>query len=488
MFKTSRHLRTLLFGAVIALMVGLLGPINSAVAATVSFTASISGTPAVGETLTADTSGGGGVTYAYKWQTTDPATDIPSATSKTFVPTSDLVGKNIQVVVTGTANNKDPLTVTTTPVGPVLNGFGGSPVVTISDTTPQVGQAVTASLAGEDPAATGKTYEWFLGANAIAGATTDTYTPVATDVGKTLTAKVTATKDGYLTKTFSSAATTAVAKGDFNPVPTVTITGTPKVDEVLTAHASGENPTGSGYTYQWYADNVTLGGGAKNVTYTPGASQVGKKISVTATVTKTGYNDGVGTSAQTAAVVLATFSAPPTGTFDITNPKVGQLVTVTPAGGTPTPGAYAFDWYRTDILGVRRLIPGVTTASYTPTLTDLNKKLSVEITATKPGYVSLSAFTAATARVNYIALNKTSVARGSTLTVTGRQLRASQSYKIFIEGRAVYAGTATSGGTASRTVTVPKTTLVGPTQRVWVSGYNKSGVRDFQVLTTVEVL
>jgi hypothetical protein len=487
MLKTSRNVRTLLFGAVLALMVGLLGPTNSAVAANpVTLNAAITGTPAVGETLTAVASSvnPGNAALTYKWETTDSTDSL--GTSSTFVPTSAQVGKQIKVTITGTAANRDPGSATSAPTAAVQNGFSGTPVVTISDTTPVVGTAVTASLAGEDPAATSKTYQWFLGANAIPNATTDSYTPVATDVGKTLTAKVTASKDGYLSKTFSSAATAAVAKGDFNPVPTVAISGTPKVDEVLTATVTDGNPVGT-YTYQWYADNVAIGG-AKSATFTPtGDSQVGKVITVKVTATKAGYNDFVATSPATLPVALATFTAPPTGTFDITNPKVGQLVTVTASGGTPTPGAYGYDWYRTDIMGVRRLIPGVTTATYTPTLTDLNKKLSVEITATRPGYVPLSAFTGTTARVNYIALNKTSVARGSTLTVTARQLRASQSYRIFIEGVSVYKGTATSGGTASRTVTVPKTIPIG-TARVWVSGYNKSGVRDFQVMTTVEVL
>ena len=300
MFKTSRHLRTLLFGAVIALVVGLLGPTNLAVAAPnpVTFTASITGTPAVGETLTAvagSLSPNNGVTLTYKWETTDSTDSL--GTASTFVPTSAQLGKQIKVTINGTAANRDPGTATSAPTAAVINGFSGTPVVTISDTTPQVGQAVTASLAGEDPAATGKAYEWFLGANAIAGATTDTYTPVATDVGKTLTAKVTASKDGYFTKTFSSAATSVVAKGDFNPVPTVAITGTPKVDEVLTATVTDGVPTGATYAYQWYADDVSLGGGAKGVTYTPtGAGQVGKLITVKVTATKTVYTDYVATS------------------------------------------------------------------------------------------------------------------------------------------------------------------------------------------------
>jgi hypothetical protein len=316
----------LLFGAVVALIVGLLGPTSSAVAANpVTLSASITGTAAVGETLTAVASSvnPGNANLTYKWQTLDPVTDIAGATSSTYVLTPAELGKQVQVVITGTANNRDPGVSTSAPTSAVINGFSGTPVVTISDTTPVVDSPVTASLSGEDPPATTVNYQWFLGANAINGATNASYTPVATDVGKTLTAKATAMKDGYLTKTFSSAATSNVAKADFTSPPIVTIAGTPMVDEVLTASASGEVPAGTGsYTYKWYADGSSIGG-ANAQTFTPGANQVGKKITVEATATKAGYNSITGTSAETAPVALASFSVAPPVQLSTTAPKVG---------------------------------------------------------------------------------------------------------------------------------------------------------------------
>jgi hypothetical protein len=65
-------------------------------------------------------------------------------------------------------------------------------------------------------------------------------------------------------------------------------------------------------------------------------------------------------------------------------------------------------------------------------------------------------------------------------------MRAGQVYRIFISGKTLYKGKASSTGTAVRTVTVPTSTLTG-TNKVWVSGYNSAGVRDFTVLTTVVV-
>src|SRR5215204_6480253 len=97
MLKSSRELRTLLFGAVIALMVGLIGPTSPAIAAApVTLTASITGTPAVGQTLTAvaGSLSPPNAILTYKWETTDSSTSL--GTSSTFVPTSDLVGKQLK--------------------------------------------------------------------------------------------------------------------------------------------------------------------------------------------------------------------------------------------------------------------------------------------------------------------------------------------------------------------------------------------------------
>jgi hypothetical protein len=481
----------LLFGAVVALMVGLLGPTSPVVAAPspVTLTASITGTPTVGQTLTAVASSvsPNNAALTYKWQTTDPATDIPGATSSTLLLTSDLIGKQVQVVISGTANNRDPGSATSTPTTAVQGLFTAAPVVGLDDSTPVVDAPITASISTDSaPVADSYTYQWFAGGSPIAGATSATYTPTAADVTKQLVAKATAVKANYIGITGDSAATDAVAKASFTTDPSVTITGTAAVGATLTADVSGTVPAPDGYTYQWKADNVDIAG-ADDPTFTPTLAQQGKTIKVTVTATKAGYNDSAAvTSAATAVIGVGTFTTPPTANLSTTTPKVGDVVTVTPSGASPAADSYAYDWYRIDTLGVRRVIPGAIGSSYTVPYADLTKKLQVEVTAVKAGYTSVTSTSVATTRVNYIALNKTSVTRGQTLGVNAKRLRAGQAYRIFIDGKSVYKGTATSDGSAIRTVGVPTTIGTG-TKRVWVSGYNKSGVRDFQVITTVVV-
>ena len=486
MLKSSRNLRTLLFGAIIALLVGLVGPTNSAVAAPpVTITASITGTPAVGQTLTAVADvNPNNADLTYKWETTDSPTSL--GTSSTFVPTSDLVGKQLLVTISGTANNRDPGSDTSDPSSAVLDVFTAAPVVEIDDTTPVVDDEITASVTTPStPAADSYTFQWFAGANPIANATSASYTPASTDVGKTLTAKATAIKSGFLDTTGSSAATSQVAKADFTSPPVVTISGTPQVDQVLTANASGEVPGGSGYTYQWLADSAEISG-AKSVTFTPGPDQVGQKISVAATATKAGYNPATGTSTETAPVALGVFSVRPTVILSFTNPKVGDTLTALPSSEQPAADSYAYQWYRISATGVKSAMDGETNDTYTVTPGNLNYKLQVKVTAIRAGYDSISASSVQTDRVNQITLTKTTVARGGTIGVTAKHLRSGQVYRIFIDGVTVYKGTVPSTGTVSRTVTVPKTIAVG-TKKIWVSGYNSAGDRDFLVMTTVNI-
>ena len=92
-------------------------------------------------------------------------------------------------------------------------------VVTLSKTRPRVGIAVTASLTDPDGSISGLTWQWYYGVtnedavetNAIEGANSDTYTPVAGDLGMTLMARA-SYFDGQSTP--DSAKKTAVGPAD----------------------------------------------------------------------------------------------------------------------------------------------------------------------------------------------------------------------------------------------------------------------------------
>ncbi len=96
----------------------------------------------------------------------------------------------------------------------------GAPLLALSPVAPtvagtaQVGQLLTATVAPWAPAPVTLTYQWSAGGTAIAGATGLTYTPVAADVGKTITFTASGTKTGYDPLSATSAPTAAVIAPD----------------------------------------------------------------------------------------------------------------------------------------------------------------------------------------------------------------------------------------------------------------------------------
>ena len=185
-----------------------------------------------GEALSADPgswNGTGTLTYGYQWQRCDANGDncqnIAGANSSHYTPSGADVGGTVRVVVTAT---NDAGTSTPTASTPIAIKASSAPV----STTPPV-------LSGPAPATQGHTltadpgtwsvpgpatytYQWqrcnASGANCvdIAGATDDTYTPTAADVGHTLRAEITATNDAGSTTTTTppSAAVRAASDPD----------------------------------------------------------------------------------------------------------------------------------------------------------------------------------------------------------------------------------------------------------------------------------
>ena len=80
------------------------------------------------------------------------------------------------------------------------------------------------------------------------------------------------------------------------------ISGSALVGSVLTAnHGSWLSPAGISFDYQWVLDGEKIEG-ATATTYTPLIGDLGKKLSVMVTASKSGYDEVSATSAETAAV------------------------------------------------------------------------------------------------------------------------------------------------------------------------------------------
>jgi hypothetical protein len=168
----------------------------------------------------------------------------------------------------------------------------GAPALT---SAPKVGVRVGATAGTFTPAPTGLTYQWLRGGAPIAGATTSSYTPSATDVGKALSVRVTASKSNLPSVSATSAART-VAAGTLVAKKAPSITGTAKVGKKLTAVKGTWSPAPASYSYQWQRGGKNISKATKSV-YKLTKKDKGKKVRVKVTVKKAGYATAVKYSA-----------------------------------------------------------------------------------------------------------------------------------------------------------------------------------------------
>ncbi len=209
--------------------------------------------------------------------------------------------------------------------------------VTISDTTPTVGQTLTATLS---PAGATATISWFRDNGVFVGSGT-TYTVKSADEGYLLYAWADGT--GNTTGEATSARTSAVAPAT---VPTIVLQSvtisdtTPTVGDTLKASLSPATATAA-FTWRSSAGNI-LGYGD---TYTVTESDVGTSIYVYAN--GTGSTSGSVVSSLTSKVqekVVSTIRIDGV-TLNDTTPVVGQTLFVTL---TPLTASATYTWYRDD--------------------------------------------------------------------------------------------------------------------------------------------
>ncbi|MEO6471135.1 MAG: fibronectin type III domain-containing protein, partial [Aeromicrobium sp.] len=215
-----------------------------------------------------------------------------------------------------------------------------------------------------------------------------------------------------------SDATETVASGTVANTAKPTITGTAREGQTLTAHDGTWTPAGTTTTYAWSADGTAILD-ATSSTYDLTSAEVGKTITVTATASKPGYTSASSTSVATGVVDPAAVSnsVPPSiGDAAV----VGQQLTVTLGTWAPTGVGFAYQW-----LADGSSIGGATSSTFTPTSTELGKKISVKVTGSKSGLTSLDKTTAETSAVTAAVppfgtpTNFKSVARtSSTITLT----------------------------------------------------------------------
>ena len=256
---------------------------------------------------------------------------------------------------------------------------------TISGTA-TVGKSLQAQAGTWAPGGTKLAYQWKRDGKTIAGATAKTYKLVAADLGKRITVTVTGTRDGYATRSATSAATRAVAAGALTTVKPK-VSGSAVVGKTLKVQAGTWKPAGVKLSYQWKRGGKAISGATKS-SYTLKAADGGKRITVTVTGKLSGYKTASSTSASTATVLKLMQAAPKpriAGTA-----RVGSTLTAQAGTWKPQPVKLSYQWYRNG-----KAISGAKKASYKLVGSDAGKKITVRVTGAKSGYLSTAKVSAA---------------------------------------------------------------------------------------------
>ncbi|WP_137292451.1 M1 family metallopeptidase [Nocardioides dongxiaopingii] len=265
-----------------------------------------------------------------------------------------------------------------------------APLPTITG-TPKVGSELTADTTGWAPGTT-FAFGWTVGGEDVADATGPTLLLGPDDAGKVVRVTVTGSKAGYGDVTRTSAATAAVAAGDLTATPTPTVTGTARVGVPLTAVA-GTWDDGVTLAYRWTRDGAPITG-ATAATYTAVAADAGRRLGVVVTGTKPGFAPTEVTSADTAPVALGQQVRRPTPTV-AGRAAVGRTLRAVP-GARDAGVTLTYRWF---VGG--KAVAGARGAGRTFAVTRAarGKRVVVVVTATRPGYVTVTGRSPRTAKV-----------------------------------------------------------------------------------------
>nr|MCW2727721.1 hypothetical protein [Aeromicrobium sp.] len=344
-------------------------------------TVSITGSPAVGETLAASTGTWTPTpSFTYAWS----VAGYVKGTASTFTVPADADGKPVTLTVTGTrpgytAKSVAVSTANVTTLPPVR-----SSTPTISGAVVVGGTVVAEPGSWADGAAL--TYDWRVG-GVSTGVTGRSYDIPATAAGQPLTVVVTGEQAKFADTPKESAA--SVVQAGAAPAGSVSYVGPTVVDATVTAASAGW-PAGTAVSWQWEANGVPVAG-ATSVTFRIPPALRGAGLRVVGTGTRPGY--ATTSAASVVRGVLAARIAAKTPRIYGTK-KVGKTLKVNVGSWSPRP-SYRYQWYANG----KKITSKGTKSWFKLTSKQKGKKIKVRVTGRKTGYVTVAKTSSSTRRV-----------------------------------------------------------------------------------------
>ena len=340
----------------------------------------VSGTPAQGETLTADTSAisdeDGVGTISYQWYR-DGELITGEASSELALTQAD-VGSAISAdisYVDGSGATETFQSASTAAVSNTNDVPTGAPVITGTFSQDRELSVDISSIADADGLGD-FSYQWNRDGAAIEGATAATYTLSEADVGANISITVSYT-DGYgAAESVVSAETADISKANDAPTGSLVISGTAAEGETLTLDTSSiADVDGVGaFTYIWLKDGAVLTGQI-GATYTLTQADVGSVF-----LASVSYTDGLGvteTLSAQATEAVVNLNDDPTGSLVISgSAQKGSTLTLDSSSIADEDGlgTFAITWLSDD-----QEISGSTGTTYTLTASEVGSTISAAI-------------------------------------------------------------------------------------------------------------
>ena len=246
-----------------------------------------------------------GVSFAYQWLRN--GAEISGQQTSRYVLSASDVGQQITVRVTGTRSGFSSAARESASVRPTTLPQLQAPASVESSGQPEVGKALTA-LPGKWDTGVQLTYEWFVEGTRIAGATSSTYTPTASDSDRRIRFVVTGSKPGFISSSVRSPDyRVALQKLSPAPVPTVSLPTGHLVGQQISA-TPGTWDSGTVLEYSWLRNGKSIPGATSRL-YTITEEDAGQSLSVRVTGSKPKFERQSAESAPFSVPVLAELSS-----------------------------------------------------------------------------------------------------------------------------------------------------------------------------------
>ncbi|MCU1481530.1 MAG: conserved secreted protein [Subtercola sp.] len=200
--------------------------------------------------------------------------------------------------------------------------------------------------------------------------------------------------DGFGGMSATTPVSIFVQTPSFTSAATPTISGTAVLGATLSTSVNAWLPTPTSWKYQWMRGIVPIPN-ATQPTYVLTVADVGQKISVAGTGSKSGLSTLTKTSLPTAPVVQnLTVTPTPLVLPNIKYPQVNTTLTVKTGVWGPGSVSFGYQWKKNGVA-----IGGATGASYLLAAGDLKSTITVTVTGSRPGFLSVAKTSSPTPKI-----------------------------------------------------------------------------------------